>query len=253
MRNALTVITHILFMFGIATQTLAEQVPKAGTIFQDCPDCPEMAVIPAGSFDMGGVSETPVHHVIIIKAFAISKTEVTQSQWQGIMGNNPSTLKSYDGNYPVESVSWDDAQEFVKKLSAKTGKHYRLPSEAEWEYACRAGQKYKYCGSDNVDSVAWYGGKTTHPIATKQPNAFGLYDMSGNVSEWVEENSLHYDYKGAPNDGRVWRGGDRDGRIIRGGAWDDPLAMSISASARLGVIPDNRVPDIGFRLARTLP
>ena len=170
---------------------VADMTP--GKIFKDCTDCPEMVVVPAGSFDMGSNNDTnekPVHRVTINRAFAIGKTEVTQGQWKAIMGNNPSKFVECGDNCPVEQVSWDDAQAFIEKLNTKTGKKYRLPSEAEWEYACRAGGQHEYCGGNNLDSIAWYGAlakpagnsnKTTNPVAAKQANAFGLYDMSGNV------------------------------------------------------------------------
>ncbi len=145
----------------------------AGKIFKDCADCPEMVVIPAGSFDMGSnndPSEKPVHRVTIGRAFAMGKTEVTQGQWKALMGNNPSKYSDCGDNCPVEQVSWDDARAFIEKLNAKTGKQYRLPTEAEWEYACRAGGQHEYCGGDNPDSVGWYGALAKPAaIAAKRP------------------------------------------------------------------------------------
>jgi len=124
----------------------------ADKTFRDCPDCPEMVIIPAGSFDMGSnngeVNEKPVHRVTIAKPFAMGMTEVTQGQWKAVMGNNPSSFSNCGDTCPVEQVSWNDVQGFLQKLNAKTGKQYRLPSEAEWEYACRAEGKQEYCGSD---------------------------------------------------------------------------------------------------------
>ena len=231
----------------------------AGKVFKDCADCAEMVVIPAGSFDMGSnndTSEKPVHRVTISRAFAIGKTEVTQGQWKAVMGNNPSKFTSCGDNCPVEQVSWDDAQAFIQKLNDKTGKQYRLPSEAEWEYSCRAGGQQEYCGSDNLDSIGWYGalakpagnsGKTTNPVATKQANAWGLHDMSGNVWEWVED-SYHDSYNGAPADGGA-RQGDGALRVPRGGGW----SYSQRAAKRGGSEPSFRFSTIGFRLARTLP
>ena len=187
-----------------------------GSIFKDCVECPEMVVITSGTFDMGSnndPSEKPVHRVTIGRAFAMGRTEVTQGQWKAIMGDNPSKFASCGDNCPVDQVSWNDAQAFIEKLNAKTGKKYRLPTEAEWEYSCRAGGQQEYCGSDNPDSVGWYGalakpagnsGKSINPVATRQPNAFGLYDMSGNVWEWVED-SYHDNYNGAPADGGAAR------------------------------------------------
>ena len=175
------------------------------------------------------------------------------------MGSNPSEFTGCGDNCPVERVSWNDAQEYLKKLSAKTGHQYRLPSEAEWEYACRAGETNEYCGSDNVDSVAWYGAhaypvgdsdKTTNPVATKQANAFGLFDMSGNVWEWVAD-SYHTSYAGAPTDGSAWEG-DKSRRMLRGGSWDY-YPQYVRASVRGWDEPISRTSFYGIRVARTLP
>lgn len=226
-------------------------------IFKDCADCPEMVVVPAGSFDMGSnngeAEEKPVHRVTIGKAFALGKTEVTQGQWKAVMGNNPSNFKNCGDNCPVEQVSWDDAQAFIQKLNAQTGKQYRLPSEAEWEYACHAASQSEYCGGDNIDSVAWHNGnsgRATHPSARKQANAWGLYDMSGNVSEWTAD-SYHYSYNGAPGDGTEWPGDGRN-RVLLGGSWYDN-AQSTRAANRGSLDPAARYFFSGFRLARTLP
>ena len=181
-----------------------------GKIVRDCPDCPAMVVIPAGSFRMGENDAKPVHTVTIERHFAMAKTEVTQSQWRAVMGTNPSKLARCD-DCPVEGISWHDAKLYVARLSRMTGKIYRLPSEAEWEYACRAGGRHEYCGSDAADSVAWHGALLgsgnsdgeTHPAGQKQANAFGLHDMSGNVSEWVED-CYHARYAGGPTDGSAW-------------------------------------------------
>lgn len=246
---------NILFViFGISMLSFtayAEQI-------RDCPDCPEMVVVPSGSFDMGSNSydvEKPIHRVTIAKAFAIGKTEVTQGQWKTIMGNNPSKFQNCGDNCPVDQVSWDDAKEFIQKLNARTGKQYRLPSEAEWEYACRAGGKQEYCGSDNIDSVAWHSSNSdnsTHPAAQKQANTWGLYDMSGNVSEWVED-SWHNNYNGAPVDGSVWQGGDSAARVLRGGAWFN-YPQFAGAAIRFKLVPESRFDGkFGFRLAKTLP
>ncbi len=231
--------------------------PKSGEAFRDCPDCPEMVVVPAGSFDMGsnngGSDEKPVHRVTLAQPFAIGKTEVTQGQWRAVMGNNPSHFSSCGDTCPVEQVNRDDIKEFIRKLNAKTGKLYRLPSEAEWEYACRGGAQQEYCGGDNLDSVAWYGnnsGSSTRPVATKQANAFGLHDMSGNVWEWVED-SYHDSYSGAPTDGAAW-GGDGAKRVLRGGSWDFRPQVT-RAATRDGFEPAFRILNGGFRLARMLP
>jgi len=236
---------------------------KAGKILRDCPQCPEMVVIPAGSFDMGSNSgetnEKPRHRVTISYAFAMGKTEVTQGQWRALMGDNPSYFKKCGDSCPVEQVSWDEAHQFIEKLNSKTGKNYRLPSEAEWEYACRAGGTHEYCGSNAVDSVAWYGAnanpagnsqKTSNMVRLKKANAFGLYDMSGNVWEWVEDN-YHANYDGAPNDGSAWYGSDK-ARILRGGAWDDESEFS-RAGVRYTKMAVFKTNYDGFRLVRQLP
>ena len=235
--------------------------PEAGKMFRDCTDCPEMVEIPGGSFMMGlnngEPNEKPQHSVIIAQPFAIGKTEVTQEQWQALMGDNPSYFSACGDNCPVEQVSWDDVQAFIRKLNAKTGKQYRLPTEAEWEYACRAGKQQEYCGSDIADSVSWNGYnsgsfffKAPHPVASKQANAFGLYDMSGNVWEWVEDN-YHDNYNGAPADGSAWAGGGSM-HVLRGGSWgyDQPFSR---AAARSKFTAGFRYFSYGFRLARTLP
>ncbi len=235
-------------------------VKQAGDVFKDCADCPQMVVIPAGSFDMGSNSgsggyETPVRRVTFAKSFALGKTEITQGQWKALMGSNPSSHSNCGDTCPVEKVNWNDAKKFIQRLNAKTGEQYRLPSEAEWEYACRAGGKHEYCGSDNLDSVAWYSGNsgdTTHPSAQKQANAFGLYDMSGNVFEWVED-SFNGRYNGAPTDGTVWQGISTK-RVLRGGSWGSESLWARSASrywdepAEIAYFYGN-----GFRLAKTLP
>ena len=235
--------------------------PEAGITFKDCPECPEMVEIPAGSFEMGasdgGPDEQPVHSVTIAKPFAIGKTEITQKQWHAVMKDDPSYFQACGDDCPVEQVSWDDAQEFIKKLNAKTGKQYRLPSEAEWEYACRAGKQQEYCGSDIPDRVSWNGSNSgsllfnnPHPVATKHANAFGLYDMSGNVWEWVEDN-FHDNYDGAPLDGSAWVDGSSL-RVLRGGSWGyEPKFSRAAARTKFG--PGYRYYSYGFRVARTLP
>lgn len=233
---------------------------EAGKTFKDCAECPEMVELPAGSFAMGSnngeADEKPVHSVTISQAFAIGKTEVTQAQWRWLMGDEPSYFQACGDNCPVEQVSWSDAQSFIKKLNSKTGKQYRLPSEAEWEYACRGGNQQEYCGGDTAEAVAWNGYnsgsfffKTTHPVATKQANAFGLFDMSGNVWEWVEDN-YHENYNAAPTDGSAWKDGSL--YVLRGGSWGYDQTFS-RAAARSKFGANFRYYSYGFRLARTLP
>jgi formylglycine-generating enzyme required for sulfatase activity len=234
--------------------------PQVGKTFRDCADCPEMVEIPQGSFAMGSNSgepdEKPMHNVTIAKPFAIGKTEVTQKQWYAVMGDNPSHFSDCDDDCPVEQVSWNDVQLFIKKLNVKTAKQYRLPSEAEWEYACRAGNQLDYCGSNNADNVSWNSTNSgtfffnrPQPVASKQANAFGLYDMSGNVWEWVED-SYHDSYDGAPQDGSARMNGST--HVLRGGSWGNDTKYG-RAAARSKFTANYRHFSYGFRLARTLP
>ena len=233
--------------------------PKAGAIIRDCADCPEMVVIPAGSFTMGSshsADEQPAHMVTFKQSFAIGKTEVTQGQWFAIMGSPwpHVNFQQCGDNCPVDGVNWYDVKKFIQKLNAKTGKQYRLPSEAEWEYSCLAGGQNEYCGGDNIDSVAWYQGnsnKTPHSSAEKQSNAFGLYDMSGNMFEWTED-VYHENYVDAPIDGSAWQGADGAKHVARGGSWDN-YARRQRAAYRTSESPTNRDNSIGFRIVRTLP
>lgn len=254
-------------------QALAAQEVKLGQTFSDCPYCPEMIVIPPGSFDMGSPAteagragdEGPVHRISITRSFALGKTEVTQGQWRAVMGNNPSHFINCGDNCPVENVSWDDAQAFIKELNSKTGKKYRLPSEAEWEYAARAGTSTAFYTGNCIDTgQANYDGKydynqcganglirnKTVPVASFPANAFGLHDMSGNVWEWVEDN-YHGNYRGAPANGAAWL---EEGakRVLRGGSWDDFPRLA-RAATRYRYFPAFRLNSFGFRLAMTLP
>jgi formylglycine-generating enzyme required for sulfatase activity len=205
----------------------------------------------------GDANEKPVHHVTIAKPFAIGKSEVTQEQWQAVMGSNPSYFSACGDSCPVEQVSWDDVQAYIKKLNAISGRQYRLPTEAEWEYACQAGGQQEFCGGDSADSVAWHNGNSgkffgtsPHPVARKQANTFGLYDMSGNVWEWVAD-SYHENYNGAPTDGSAWEGSSSM-RVLRGGSWGKDAKYG-RASARYMFNSGYRDFSYGFRLALTLP
>jgi formylglycine-generating enzyme required for sulfatase activity len=220
----------------------------------------EFMLILAGEFDMGSPSELhidnderPVHHVNITKSFYLGKFEVTQKQWVEVMGSNPSHFKGDDR--PVEQISWKDVQEFVRKLNAMEGDDkYCLPSEAEWEYACRAGTTTRYSFDNNelrLGDYAWYAdnsGSKTHPVGQKNPNPWGLYDMHGNVWEWVQDN-WHYNYEGAPTDGSAWDDGSGPIRIFRGGSWNFK-AWSCRSADRSGDDWQYCYDNLGFRLLR---
>ena len=189
----------------------------------------DMMMVKAGTFTMGATSEMkalnsdekPTHQVTLTNDYYIGKTEVTQALWKAVMGNNPSYFKG--DNLPVENVSWDDCQKFISKLNSLTGQNFRLPTEAEWEFAARGGNNsnhYQYSGSNELGDVAWYddnSGDKTHVVATKQPNELELYDMSGNVWEWCSDWYGHYSSSSltnptGPNSGSL--------RVLRGGGWD---------------------------------
>lgn len=229
---------------------------------RDCAECPEMVEIPAGSFEMGsenGDWERPLHRVSV-NTFAIGKFEVTQGQWTTLMGSNPSKFSNCGDDCPVENVSWNDVQEFIRKLNQKTGAQYRLPSEAEWEYAARAGSTGKYFWGDKIGmnnaNCSGCGSKwdnqTIAPVGQFLPNSFGLHDMHGNVWEWVQD-YWHYGYVGAPTDGGAWESNEtKEGRIRRGGSWDRSQTY-LTSSVRGWDRPDLRYHFTGFRLARTTP
>jgi len=193
--------------------------------------------------------ERPAHNVTL-SDFQVSKFPVTQKLWEKVMGSNPSRF--IGENLPVESVSWNEVQEFIKKLNAITGKKYRLLTEAEWEYAARGGaitKSQKYAGSDNLNATAWYGensGQKTHPVGTKQPNELGIYDMSGNVWEWVQDWKGSYSASGSKANPSGPASGTN--RVYRGGSWQDN-ALYCRVSRRHGAMPDARSAAVGFRLA----
>jgi formylglycine-generating enzyme required for sulfatase activity len=218
----------------------------------------EFVWIPAGSFQMGSnVSndEKPIHKVSL-SGYWMAKYELTQGQWQKIMSNNPSYFKKKgkctSSNCPVEKISWEDVQKFIKKLNQKGNATFRLPTEAEWEYACRSGGKdQKYCGGNNLKSLGWYddnSGSKTHPVGKKKPNGLGLYDMSGNVWEWVEDWYGENYYGSSP--ARNPKGASKGSfRVIRGGSWYDNASYARSAY-RYWNMPGLRFYYIGVRLVR---
>jgi formylglycine-generating enzyme required for sulfatase activity len=233
----------------------------------------EMVLVPGGRFLMGSDKEKekqPIHEVHL-PSFYLGRFQVTQKQWQAVISEDRSYFKGDD--LPVESVSWPDAQAFCEKLRAMTGKAYRLPSEAEWEYACRAGTTGDFAG--NLDEMGWYANNSghavidalailkedsgrfweqieknrnqTHPVGRKNPNTFGLYDMHANVWEWCED-VWHENYDSAPNDGSAWTIGENQGlRVVRGGAWCS-VDIGCRSAHRYAYDPFTRDNYIGFRV-----
>ena len=215
-----------------------------------------MIPVEGGTFTMGATSEMeddpydgekPTQQVTL-SSYYIGETEVTQALWKAVMGWNPSSFKGDD--LPVEMVSWDDCQTFISKLNALTGKNFRLPTEAEWEFAARGGNQSRhtqYSGSSRIDDVAWYednSGNKTHPVKTKQPNELGIYDMTGNVCEWCQD--WHGDYSSYAQTNPT---GASSGscRVYRGGSWID-IPMHNCSSLRVSFPPENSSYGLGLRL-----
>jgi len=219
----------------------------------------DLVFVQGGTFYMGctdeqdndcWVNERPDHQVTV-SDFYIGKYEVTQAQWKAVMGRNPSYFKG--NNLPVENVSWNEVQEFIQKLNAKTGKQYRLPTEAEWEFAARGGiesKGYKYSGSNMIGDVVWYSSNSsskTHDAGKKQANELGLYDMSGNVWEWCSDWYNEDYYKTSPTANPTGPN-TVSSRVLRGGSWISH-AQRCRVSLRDFYTPGNRIDYIGFRLA----
>ena len=233
--------------------------------FRDCPTCPEMVVIPSGSFvmgtpdttrsapnDSGNDKEKPAR-TLQMKSFSLGKYEITQAEWVAVMGDNPS--ENEGKNFPVDHVNWEMAQSFVEKLSKLTGKKYRLPSEAEWEYAARAGTSKEYYDSDEMASLeayAWFNAnsdKEVHAVGGKKPNRFGLYDMYGNVWEWTQD-CWNPNYQGAPETQVAWEEGNCEYRINRGGSWSN-VARMLRSAFRSRFAATLKSPYFGLRVARS--
>lgn len=238
-----------------------------GRTFRDCADCPEMVELPAGKFMMGWADgdkdEKPVHEVVIAKPFAIGKFEVTFDEWAACVagGGCVNQKDPYDkgwgkGRRPVIHVSWDNIREYLAWLSAKTGKHYRFLTEAEWEYAARAGTTTKYAFGDTITrdqanfSAGTQGEGKTVEVGSYPPNAWGLHDMHGNVWEWTED-CFDESYEGAPADGTARFFPPCAVRSLRGGSWDY-VADEVRSSIRFWLKPVMRLDEVGFRLARSL-
>ncbi|HKN19336.1 MAG TPA: SUMF1/EgtB/PvdO family nonheme iron enzyme [Dissulfurispiraceae bacterium] len=221
----------------------------------------EFAMVKGGCYGMGDsfgdgyADERPVHEVCV-NDFFIGKYDVTQGQWKEIMGDNPSQFNRCGDNCPVENISWNDTQEFIKKLKQRIGKNFRLPTEAEWEYAARSrGEKDKWAGTSiepELGEYAWFdlnSGGMTHPVGKKRPNGAGLYDMSGNVWEWCQDLYDENYYGNSPKNNPAGPDSGTN-RVLRGGSWFNGAGYTRSAK-RLSIVPDYRDSNDGFRLVRT--
>jgi formylglycine-generating enzyme required for sulfatase activity len=257
-----------------------ERALKPMDSFTECDSCPEMVVVPAGSFTMGspggeaarGVEEGPQHTVTFAHPFAVGRFAVMFAQWDacvaggGCNGYKPDDAGWGRGRMPVILVSWDDAKAYVAWLSRKTGKPYRLLSEAEREYVTRAGTTTPYWWGSSIsseqanydrdtwdgDSVVRYYPKETVPVDSFAPNPWGLYQVHGNVYDWVED-CYHDRYDGAPSDGSAWTAGDCTQRVLRGGGWSlEPSYLRSAARHRMPFASEIHPDDAGIRVARTL-
>ena len=265
MNNAVAVVLLALVLAGCALEP--------GTTFRDCPECPEMVVVPAGRFVMGSQrkfayhDEIPAHPVTIALPFAVGVYEVTFAEWDacvsdgGCGGYRPSDRGWGRGSRPVINVSWEDAQGYVAWLSRKTGAEYRLLSESEWEYVARAGTTTRYWWGRGIgENRAQCDGcgslwdpRVTAPVGAFAPNAFGLHDVHGNVREFVED-CWHESYLTAPSDGSAWTSGDCEQLVvIRGGSRiDRPWELRAANRGWGGRRDRGTFGDLGFRVARTL-
>ena len=259
-------------LWSVATRPLGPPVPAVGGGFRECAVCPEMVVIPAGEFSMGSPpdekgrreDEGPSHPVMFSRQFAVGKYEVTFAEWDACVKDMGCSYIPADNGWgrdtrPVIFVSWDDAQGYVSWLSKETGQRYRLLSEAEWEYAARAGSKTPYPwgsepGSKHANfkgSGSPWSGRQTAPVGQFEPNKFGLHDMIGNVLEWVQD-CWNPSYEGAPKGGSAWETGKCGSRVLRGGAWWYFEAGRARSADRGADDSANRRYDVGLRVARTL-
>ncbi len=244
---------------GVAAGGLRAGEPAPGTIWTEPATGIAFVWIPGGRFAMGcnpaggrcPAEESPPHRVTV-RGFWLSRTEITQGQWRRLMSYNPSSFRKGD-DYPVDQVHWQDAKAFIASLNRTGHGRFRLPSEAEWEYACRAGHPDDpYCGGTDPKAVAWYlldtvRTRSTMPVGRKAANAFGLFDMSGNLWEWTADCWVEGD-PGAPADGRPRSDKDCLSRVLRGGSWGNYPAQ-LRASARRSDT-DVKCPFIGLRLVR---
>ena len=263
--QALKTLQHVTQTAPNSTFGAPAPIPEPGEIFRDCPDCSEMVVVPAGEFKMGSgetVYEKPEHRVVIANPFAIGRREITFEEWDLCVASGGCKYRPDDhgwgrGSRPVIDVSWDDAKAFVNWLSQKTQKGYRLPSEAEWEYAARAGTNSQFWwgrtpvnGNANCEDCSSTPPRRTLPTGSFRPNGFGLFDVAGNVAEWVED-CWNDSYRGAPTDGSAWATGQCRQRGLRGGSFASK-ANVIRSAARFRYDQDVRYYANGFRVARDL-
>jgi formylglycine-generating enzyme required for sulfatase activity len=219
---------------------------------------PEMALVDGGTFVMGSATDSTCNstvtlafsHPVTLSGFQIGKYEITQAEWVSVMGGNISLHQGCD-NCPVEEVSWNDVQFFIDSLNKKTGRHYQLPTAAQWEFAARGGNKckgYKYAGSNDMDEAGWFGGEfidQTHPVGRKRPNELGIYDMSGNVSEWCTDWFDRYYNPGPQTNPQGPLTGV--GHVIRGSSWGAGPSEFHIIGGRIGY-PNDRSAHVGFRL-----
>jgi len=238
--------------------------PEPGEVIRDCKDCGELVVVPPGEFDMGGDTpfEKPEHHVTIAAAFAIGRREITFDEFDlcvtaGACRQRPDDHGWGRGTQPVIDVSWDDAKAFVGWLAQRTGRKYRLPSEAEWEYAARGGTRTPFwwgrdvgSGHANCEDCGGTPARQTLPAGSFRPNGFGLFDTAGNAAEWVED-CWNDNYRNAPRDGTAWTTGQCRQRVLRGGSFGS-RANVIRSGARFRYDQDVRYYANGFRVARDL-
>jgi formylglycine-generating enzyme required for sulfatase activity len=251
-----------------------ERALKPKDSFKECDKCPDMIVVPAGTFAMGtanpdsakgqDIDESPQHRVMIAKPFAVARFDLTFDEWDacvaagGCNGYKPQDFGWGRGRQPVFNVSWDDSTVYAAWLSRKTGKAYRLLTEAEWEYAARAGSATTYYWGDEIGkgNANCYGcgskwdNQQTSPVGSFAANAFGLYDMAGIVWQWVQD-CYHNNYNGAPTDGLAWTGGDCSDRVIRGGSWLSKPSL-VRSAGRFRNTPSSKGNQLGFRVGRTL-
>jgi formylglycine-generating enzyme required for sulfatase activity len=249
----------------------------SGASLKDCADCPEMILIPAGEFMMGSPDSElfrglEPQHRVTVPSFALGKYEITFAEWDacvaggGCMGPAPSDQGWGRGNHPLVDVTWEEANAYIDWLNQKTGKRYRLPSEAEWEYAARAGTTTAFAFGDTISTKqANYDGTTafgegqvgenrqqTVPVGSFPPNRFGLYDMHGNAWEWTEDCFVDGYGDDAPKNGGAYRVRDCGEHVVRGGSWVDP-PQDLRSAARGSATLDTQSPGGGFRVARAVP